>query len=141
MAGAKHTRGPRRGSGRESETPLLEWLIGSAGVVLLVSCVAFLIYQGLHDRPAPGPVSSSVTGVIDAGDHHVVMFKITNGGSQTLSNLHVSARLLADGREVESARTTIDYLPGHSSREGGFYFERNPRALTVDIRPEGYQKP
>ena len=125
----------------EAGTPFIEWLIGGIGVVLLVSCIVFLVYEGLVNGEEPGPITASVIDVIEVGDRHVVMFKIDNGGSQTLSNLHVSARLLEGEREVESARTMIDYLPGRSSQEGGFYFEHDPRALTVEIRPEGYQKP
>lgn len=124
-----------------TETPFLEWLIGGIGVVLLVSCVAFLVYQGLVNGERPGPVSASVLEILDVGDRHVVTFKIGNEGTQTLSNLQISAHLLDGEREVESARTTIDYLPGNSSQEGGFYFEHDPRALKIEIRPEGYQKP
>jgi uncharacterized protein (TIGR02588 family) len=138
--GAAHEKRPHACK-RDAETPLLEWLIGGIGVALLVSCVAFLVYQGLTDAERPGPITSIVTDVIAAGDRHVVRFEIRNGGSQTLSNLHLSAHLLEDGREIESARMVIDYLPGHSSREGGFYFRRDPRSFTVEIRPEGYQRP
>lgn len=126
---------------RDERTPFIEWLIGSIGVALLVACVAFLVYEGINNGEAPGPITPVVTDIVDAGDRHVVVFEIDNGGSQTLSNLHITARLLDGDREVESARTTIDYLPGHSSQSGGFYFEHDPRTLRVEIRAEGYQKP
>lgn len=126
---------------RDERTPFIEWLIGGIGVVLLVACVAFLIYEGVANGEAPGPITSVVTEIVDAGDRHVVVFEIDNGGSQTLSNLHITAHLLDGDREVESARTMIDYLPGHSSQRGGFYFEHDPRKLRVEIRAEGYQKP
>ena len=139
MATTKEKRSPARKA--EADTALIEWVFGGIGVVLLLSCIAFLAYEGFNNGEEPGPITSSVIDIVAAGDHHIVTFEIANGGSQTLSNLHVSARLLDGEREVESARTMIDYLPGRSSHEGGFYFEHDPRALRIEIRPEGYQKP
>lgn len=139
MATTKEKRSSARQA--ETDTAVIEWVIGGIGVVLLLSCIVFLAYEGWRDGEEPGPITSSVLDIVDAGDHHIVTFEIANGGSQTLSNLHVSAHLLDGEREVESARTMIDHLPGHSSHEGGFYFEHDPRALRVEIRPEGYQKP
>lgn len=131
----------KRSSKSGAATPFLEWVIGGIGVALLVSCVAYLIYDGLTNGEKPGAITASVIDIADVGERHVVTFKIENGGSQTLSNLHISARLLEGDREIESARTIIDYLPGSSTQEGGFYFEHDPRTLTVEIRAEGYQKP
>lgn len=139
MAGAQAKRSSTRKN--EADTPFIEWLIGGIGLMLLLACLAFLVYEGVTNGEKPGPITASVVDVIDTGERHVVMFKIENGGSQTLSNLHVAARLLDGEREVESARTTIDYLPGGSSQQGGFYFEHDPRTLRVEIRAEGYQKP
>jgi uncharacterized protein (TIGR02588 family) len=139
MAAAKDNRSSSRKDA--ARTPFIEWLIGGIGVALFVACVAFLVYEGLVNGEEPGPITASVIDVIEVGDGHVLTFKINNGGTQTLSNLQVSARLLEGEREIESATTMIDYLPGRSSQEGGFYFEHDPRTLTVEIRPEGYQKP
>jgi uncharacterized protein (TIGR02588 family) len=126
---------------RTNETPFLEWLLGGVGVMLVIACVAFLVYEGMTDREEPGPVTATVVEATSAGDSHVVTFNIRNGGSQTLSNLHVTARLFDGEREVESVTTEIDYLPGRSSQEGGFYFKSDPRGLRVEIQPGGYQKP
>jgi uncharacterized protein (TIGR02588 family) len=131
----------KKSSGSKNDTPFLEWLIGGIGVALLVTCVAFLIYEGATNGEEPGPVIATVLEVHHAGDIHVVTFKIRNGGTQTLSNLHVEAQLRDGNRDIERASTVIDYLPGHSSQEGGFYFKHDPRGLRVDIQPGGYQKP
>ncbi len=131
----------KRSRPRSADTPLIEWVVGGIGAALFVACVALLIYQGVVEGDQPGAITTSVLEVAEVGDRHLVTFKIENDGTQTLSNLQVSARLLAGDREVESARTIIDYLPGGSSREGGFYFEHDPRELAVAIRAEGYQKP
>jgi uncharacterized protein (TIGR02588 family) len=137
MANRKDSK-PRQ---RTDETPVLEWLLGGVGVMLLAACVAFLVYEGVTDGEEPGPITATVVELISAGNSHVVTFNIRNGGTQTLSNLHMTARLFDGEREIESATTEIDYLPGRSSQAGGFYFKTDPRGLRVEIQPGGYQKP
>jgi len=126
---------------QEQPTPFLERLLGGVGVVLLVACVIFLVYEGMHGDERPGQVSATVTDIALAGDMYVVTFELHNAGSQTLSNVSVTARLGEGDRELERAQTTIDYLPGHSRQGGGFYFKNDPRKHELEIRPEGYQEP
>lgn len=126
---------------KQQRTPFLERLLGGIGVVLLVACIVFLVYEGIHGDERPGQVSAQMTTVVAAGDMYVVTFELHNGGTQTLSNVAVSATLTQGERELERAATTIDYLPGHSTQAGGFYFKNDPRKHTLEIRPEGYQEP
>ncbi|HEY8538655.1 MAG TPA: hypothetical protein VIL28_07290 [Steroidobacteraceae bacterium] len=139
MASSKTKRASHR---PHPETPILEWLLGGIGCALVIACIAFLIYQGVNDGERPGRLISKVLSVTDTGDGYVARFTIHNAGSQALANLHVRARLLdSDRREVERATVVIDYVPGHSLQQGGFYFQHDPRKLEVEIRGEGYQKP
>lgn len=121
--------------------PLLERLLGGIGVLLLTACVVFLVHEGINGDERPGQIAAAVTDIVPAGDMHVVTFELRNGGSQTLSNVRVTARLSDDDRELERVETAIDYLPGHSRQGGGFYFKNDPRKHTLEIRPEGYQEP
>jgi uncharacterized protein (TIGR02588 family) len=133
----------KRSSSHETNagTPLIEWVLGGIGVVLLVACIAFLIYEGVTDGEHPGAITASVVDVRPAGDQHVVTFRIHNSGSQTLSNLRVSGHLLDGEREVERAIAVLDYVPGRSTGEGGFYFRRDPREWRIEIQPEGFETP
>ena len=126
---------------QKRQTPFIEWLLGGIGVVLLVCCIVFLVYEGVTSTEQPGAITASVKEIVPAGDAYVVTFELHNAGSQTLSNVHLTARLLDEERELERAETVIDYLPGRSQQEGGFYFKHDPRGLRVEISPEGYQKP
>jgi uncharacterized protein (TIGR02588 family) len=126
---------------QKAKTPFLEWLLGGVGVVLLLSCITFLIYEGITSDEQPGAITASVKEILSAGDAYVVTFELHNAGSQTLSNVHLTARLTDGEREVERVQTVIDYLPGRSQQEGGFYFKHDPKNLDVEITPEGYQKP
>jgi uncharacterized protein (TIGR02588 family) len=126
---------------QKAKTPFLEWLLGGVGVVLLLSCITFLIYEGITSDEQPGAITASVKEILSAGDAYVVTFELHNAGSQTLSNVHLTARLTDGEREIERVQTVIDYLPGRSQQEGGFYFKHDPKNLDVEITPEGYQKP
>jgi uncharacterized protein (TIGR02588 family) len=122
-------------------TPLLERLLGAIGVALMATCVVFLVREGMNGDERPGRVTATKTEVVAAGDMYVVTFELHNAGSQTLSNVQVTASLQDGDRELERAAVTIDYLPGHSRQAGGFYFKNDPRKHTLEIRPEGYQEP
>ena len=136
MANTKAKHDPRK-----STTPLLEWVLGGIGVVLLAACVAFLVYEGLHGEESPGAITTVVKEIASANGTHIVTFELYNEGTQTLSNVHVTARLVDGERDIERAQTVIDYLPGRSRQEGGFYFRNDPRAHRIEIAPEGYEKP
>jgi uncharacterized protein (TIGR02588 family) len=135
------TTGKHKSSPRNAPTPLLEWVLGGIGVVLVIACVGFLVYQGMNGDERPGKIVATVTDIVSAEDEHIVMFELRNGGSQTLSNVRVTGRLTEGDEELERAQTIIDYLPGHSRQGGGFYFKNDPRAHLVEIRAEGYQEP
>ena len=126
---------------QEEKTPLIEWLLGAIGVALFAACVVYLTHEGLSNGEQPGAVTASVIEIVEAGDAHIVTFDIHNSGSQTLSNLQVSARLLDGNREVERASTMLDYLPGRSSQRGGFYLRNDPNRFRLEIVPEGYLEP
>jgi uncharacterized protein (TIGR02588 family) len=125
----------------QERPPFLEWLLGGVGVVLLAACVSFLVYEGLRGDEQPGTVSATVKDIVSREGTHIVTFEVHNAGTQTLSNLQLTARVLDGDREIERVTTTIDYLPGRSRQEGGFYLQHDPRRYKLDIAPEGYQKP
>jgi uncharacterized protein (TIGR02588 family) len=131
----------KRAEARKSSTPALEWLLGGLGAALLFAGVAFLIHEGLTSDGEPGRVDARLIDVRSAGDAFVVRFELHNAGDDTLSNLHVTARVTDAGKELESATAVIDYLPSRSTQRGGFYLRHDPRRYTLEIAPEGYQQP
>ena len=134
------TRNAARNAHKES-TPILEWVLGGIGVALIIRFIVFLAYEGLENDERPGAVTAAVTSVLQAGDRHIVTFDLRNAGSQTLSNVSVTARVFDGEKELERVETVIDYLPGRSHQEGGFYLQHDPRKFRIEIAPGGYQKP
>jgi uncharacterized protein (TIGR02588 family) len=127
---------------RNADTPFLEWLLGGIGVVLVAACVGFLIYEGVKNgEEQPGAISASVKDIAGVDGAYIVTFELHNAGTQTLSNFHVTARLIEGDREVEQVQAVLDYLPGRSHQEGGFYFKNDPHQFRLEITPEGFQKP
>jgi uncharacterized protein (TIGR02588 family) len=134
-------RASSRGKSGPGETPLLEWLLGAVGVMLLLAAVSYLAYEGAANEDGPGEIVVSTTQIIETQSAYIVRFQAHNRGSATVGNLHMSARLSDGNREVEVAHVLIDYLPGRSTRQGGVYLRNDPRRYRLEIRPEGYQKP
>jgi uncharacterized protein (TIGR02588 family) len=141
MAQAKRNAKRRDADSRKGKTPLLEWVLGAVGALLLASGLAFLIHEGLTNDDGPGEVTAEVIEIAAAGDAFVVRYTLHNAGRETLTNLQMIARVWDGEREIETARALIDHLPGQSVQEGGFYLRNDPRRYRLDIRPEGYQSP
>lgn len=123
------------------QTPVLEWVLGALGAALLVSCIGFLIWKSAQGADEPGRVTMDVTRTLALEDQYLMEFEVHNAGTQTLAALNVTARLLDGEKEVESAQAVIDYVPGRSTRSGGFYFRTDPRQHRVELNAGGYQTP
>ncbi len=122
-------------------TPLLEWILGGIGLVLFVAAIAFLVYEGSGSEDRPGDVEIRIEEIIATDDAYLVRYRARNLGTQTLVDLHISARVFDGSTELERVDAGIDYLPGRSWRRGGFYLREDPRKYRVDIRVGGYQEP
>ena len=123
------------------DTPLLEWIFGILGAALFLLGVAFLVVEGLRGADHPGRIEFKVQEIEQAGDAFYVRYSAHNLGTLTLADLNVRAALFQGDTVVETAHGRLDFLPGESSRTGGFYFLRDPRDLKLVISAEGYQDP
>lgn len=123
------------------QRPALEWVLGGLGGALLLTCIGFLIWHGVQGAYVPGEITIKVARTSSLGNQYLVEFEIHNAGTQTLAALNVTARVLDGEKELETAQTVIDYLPGRTNRKGGFYFRTDPRQHHLEIDPGGYQTP
>nr|MBA3487547.1 hypothetical protein [Lysobacter sp.] len=53
----------------------------------------------------------------------------------------VEGRIMQGGSSLATSTVTFDYVPGHSSRHGGMFFEHDPRAGVFQARALGYSEP
>lgn len=130
------------GPAQQEERPArLEWLLGAAGLVLLLSSIGYLAYQAISGASRPPAPVLSVIAVDPQQGKFLVRVQVTNQGSTTAAALKITGSLTRDGAVVEQAEAVLDYLPAGSAREGGLFFSRDPRQYELELSAAGYQKP
>lgn len=122
-------------------TPAMEWILGGIGAVLFLLGLTFLVAEGLRGENEPGAITFRIDAIVHTDGAYLVRYTARNHGSQTLADVQISAYVLEGSAELEVARAAIDYLPGDSTRSGGFYLQENPEHHRLEIRAEGYQEP
>jgi uncharacterized protein (TIGR02588 family) len=124
----------------ERAIPLLEWIVGGLGAVLVAGAIAFLVYHSQARDQTPPDFRLEAERVLDLGNGYLVQFRAFNEGGSAAAAVTIEGELVGpDGTEVSEA--VLDYLPPRSDREGGLLFESDPRAGTLSLRAKGYVKP
>src|SRR5688500_8291410 len=114
-------------------TPLLEWILGTIGALLFVAGVAYLTIEGLRGEDRPAEINFTVDEVLRAGDGFLVRYSAHNQGTQTLAEVHLKAEIVAGTTVMDEAQSTLDFLPGQSSRSGGFYLKEDPNRYRLEL--------
>lgn len=119
----------------KGDTPLLEWIVGALGAVIFAAILAVLISNGLGGD-APPSVVARVERIVPVEGGYAVEISARNAGDTTAADVEIKAE---SGSETRTAR--FDYLPPHSERRGGVFFEHDPRGGELQLRAEGWQAP
>jgi uncharacterized protein (TIGR02588 family) len=128
-------------TGREQATPLLEWIVGGLGAVLVVGAIAFLVWHSLARDRTPPDIRLVAERVVDLSNGYLVQFRAFNEGRSTAAGVTIEGELTAPDGAVETSEVVLDYLPPRSDREGGLLFESDPRAGELRLRATGHAKP
>lgn len=134
----------RRGSGnkqQEKSPALLEWLMGAAGLLLLLSSMAYLGYEALTGGSRPPAPTVQAIGLETQGEVFLVRIRVRNEGDMTGTSVRITGALSRDGSVVERTEAVLDYLPAGSTRDGGLFFSHDPRQYQLELRAAGYQDP
>lgn len=129
-------------SGRKGGTPLVEWIAGGIGlllVLLLMGIIASEAFSAKGDRPPM--IEARVGEISPAGPGYVVELLLENRSTATAAAVEVEGELLQGDRIVATSGATIDYVPGESTRGAGLYFAEDPRHYRLDVRVLGYAEP
>ena len=121
--------------------PMLEWIVGAVGLVIVVVLISFLIYEALTESKQPPTIVVNTISVDSAGESYLVRFELNNTGSITGADVTIEGTLSSNGEVVETSQVTVPYVPPHSVREGGLYFSENPAQYDLQIRALGYRVP
>jgi uncharacterized protein (TIGR02588 family) len=121
--------------------PILEWVVGALGALLLAGTIGFLVWHALGRDEAPPDVRLTVERIEQLRNGYLVGFRAVNQGGSAAAQLLIEGELAGPDGPIETSEATLDYLPPRSDREGGLFFTRNPRGLDLRLRALGYAKP
>ena len=141
--------GDRRSAGSPGATarpphhrvPLLEWVVGGLGAVLVGGAIAFLLYHSLQRDQTPPDVRVVAQRVLELENGYLVQFRASNQGRSAAAQLTIEGEVARPDGSTEVSEAVLDYLPPRSDREGGLVFSRDPRAGQLTLRAKGYAKP
>ena len=120
----------------------LEWVVFAASLVLVLSTLGYLVYDGARLGNAPPNIQFQLGKPQPQLNHFIVPVSLTNQGDETAVGVQVEVVLESGGQEQESAQFEIAFLPRHSTREGWVTFETDPRTVDeMKARVLGFEKP
>jgi uncharacterized protein (TIGR02588 family) len=125
----------------EVSPPLSEWLVAAIGLLLLLASVGYLLYDGNGGGAQPPAPAMRLLGVEPQGGRFLVRVQAVNESRTTAAALRVEGTLKRGTELVERSELEFDYLPGHSSREGGMFFTTDPRGLRLELAARSYRAP
>ena len=124
-----------------TDAPPWMWGIALLGLALVLGSIVFMLYEAAAGDSSPPDVTVQVDSILPTRNGFLVKFRAVNEGGSTAEGLTMEGELRDGAQSVETSNTTIEYVPSHSEREGGFFFTRDPRQYELQIRAKGYEKP
>lgn len=119
----------------------IEWLTGAVSSLLILLVVGWISYEAVNgtDSPAELQVDIVSTERTDAGWR--VLFDLRNNGESTAAAVQVHGTMSEQGRLVEEAAVTVDYVAARSTAHGALIFTQNPNDRDFKIRAVGFTEP
>jgi len=132
---------PSSKKGAAGEIPLLEWVIGALGLVIVTAVVGVLIYEAIAGDKSPPEVKLTVQSIAPLQHGFLVKLRAENIGGEPAARVAITAELWQQSKVVELSETQFEHLPPHSSREAGVFFQRDPQLHEIRLRALGYEAP
>lgn len=129
-------------SGAKVEKNWLEWVVFGVGLVLVVSTLAYLVYDGATAPDTPPDIEVRLGEPRPGGAGFLVPVTVFNRGGQTAEGVTVEVVLdTSAAPEPERGEFTLAFLPRGGTREGWVSFSTDPRAGRLTARAHGYEQP
>ena len=127
---------------KKLEKNWLEWLVFTASLILVLSTLGYLVYDGATFGKAPPSIEFQLGQPQQRSNRFVVPVSVTNRGDETAQGVHIEVTLESGGKEQENADFEIAFLPRHSTRKGWVTFKTDPRSVEqMQARVLGFEKP
>lgn len=123
------------------QIPPSEWIAAAIGFLLVTAVIGFMVLQALRHDAGPPVIQVRVESVQPVPGGYVVLLETRNAGDNTGADVEIEGTLRDGAATVETARMHLAYVPAHSLRHGGMFFTRDPRGLSLTVRPLGYAAP
>jgi uncharacterized protein (TIGR02588 family) len=131
-----------KGARGKVEKNWLEWVVFGVGLVLVVSTLAYLVYDGATAGDRPPDIEVRLGEPRAGGPGFLVPVTVVNLGGETAAGVTVEVVLEGAGpAEPERGQFTLAFLPRRGTREGWVAFRNDPRAGRLTARALGYEKP
>lgn len=119
----------------------LEWLVFGAGLVLVLSTLGFLIYDGARLSGAPPSIEVRLGAPERRAHGFAVPVAVTNHGDETAEGVVIEVTLEGGAGPTERGEFVVAFLPRRSKREGWVAFGTDPAGGRLTPRVLGYEKP
>ena len=127
---------------KKLEKNWLEWAVFIIGLILVISALGYLAYDGATLGDAPPRLEVRTGTPQQHPSNYIIPVSITNHGDQTAEGVQIEVVLLSGGEEKERGEFTVAFVPRGSTREGYVAFQTDPRAAEqIKARVLGYEKP
>ena len=135
------TKTDKKGHTERHDPHWVEWLTGIASAIIVAGLMGWLVYEAVTRSGEP-PALSIVAGEIGRADQgFTVTFEIRNSAPTTAAAVMVAGEIRDNGRVIERAEVTFDYVPAESKADGALIFENDPNGRELVIRPTGFTDP
>lgn len=125
---------------QQKGVPFWERLLGLLGLILVAGATGFMLYQGTQTNTPPD-LSVHPRQIILTNSGYLVQLDVTNQGGSTAANVLVTGELIDGSAPIESREITFDYLPPHSTRQGGLIFRHDPHQFELQLHAQGFKEP
>ncbi|WGM37860.1 hypothetical protein [Caulobacter sp. NIBR1757] len=122
-------------------TPLLEWIAGAVGLVLVLMTLAVIGHEAVFGDTSPPAVTVETREIHAVKGGWLVEIEAINSGGSPAAQVAVEGELTLPGQPPETAEASFDYVPDQSRRRGGLFFTADPRGGRLSLRARGYTEP
>lgn len=132
----------QRGQTPAGATSGWERVVAALGAVVVAAALGVMVHAAIVTRRDPIPrIVVEVDTVVAHGAGFVTRLRVRNDGGATAAQVLVHGELHGNDGVVERSETTVDYVPGRSTRRTGLLFTNDPRRHRLEVRAVGYQEP
>lgn len=115
-------------------TPLTEWITAGLGLILVLFALGVVLASALAPRTLPS-LQARIVSAVPSTAGWLAEVEVSNAGSETAAGVEVEGVLGPD-----TARATLDYVPGHGQATAVLVFPADPRGR-AQVRIRGWSEP